>query len=137
MFVIPLHSGTSVSATTGLAWSQLDIAKIGQKYFDQRNLALELQITSGGSLAIRTAVHSTQSGNTCLITNASGTSILTTGTSVGGPGDNGRYWLPLFTSITGSGSTEHLTLLKGVPYITFDYRAQTNNVSFVANLITG
>jgi len=145
MFTIPVKSGgsASISSSSAAAFSYTDIIPLTNKYFDNKNLALKVDIkcyantglsTDSGQLFVYPMISDTAAGTYAIFTTGSGTSlIITSGTSVSGPAANGSYYIPL-TIVSGSGVTE---TLKTVPYIKFGHRAFQETRPWQATLCIG
>ena len=139
MFVIPI---STTSAVSGKTYGYSDPIDLTRKWFDGKNLSLDVSIFSGGSrVFLNYAVCGQVSGSTYTpLTTGSGTSILA-GTSTAGSfltayegvGSDGKYFFPL-TFVTVSGVTEWL---RGIPFLKIGSRSTGTTTTIAANLVIG
>jgi len=123
-----LLTGNTTAATT-------DLIDLHNKWFDGKRLWLELNITSGGSLAVWVGACVNPSSTTKHYTPvaAGGATIqLHGGTSVNGVLGNGRHIVNLIWGR--NGTTEPLT---AIPYLRVGYVGFHKPVGFYGHLVIG
>jgi len=145
MFTIPVkkNGNTSLSSTSSTSFSYTDPIPLTAKYFDNKLLALKVDIncyantglsTDSGQLFVFPAISESVGGTYVTFTTGSGSSlIITSGTSVTGPSANGSYFIPLSIVVT-SGVTESL---KVTPFIKFGHRTIQETRPWQASLCIG
>jgi len=140
---VKVSDSASLSSTSSITFSYTDAIALTNKYYDDKNLALKVDIqcyantglsTDSGQLSVFPAISDISGGTYTTFVTSSGTSlIIAGGTSVSGLESNGSYFIPL-TIVPGSGITESL---RSVPFIKFGYRSFQNPNTWRATLCIG
>lgn len=138
MFAYPV---STESASSSLTWSYSSEIDLHAKWNDSKRLALKVDIAadlsqSSAAVDVNFGIADRPGGTYAFVVTGSGTSvILTSGTSKGGQGANGSYFIPL-TIVTNSGVTEWLTA--GVaPYVKIGTRSSDATPALSMKLLCG